>query len=629
MTNSDLHRLAEIVRQETGNLVQEKNYPMLESRIRGHLLKLQIKNISEYWTYFEKNERQEREIILSLMTTHYTFFFREFAHFEVLESWIEKELPNLKERYLKNKLPVKIWSAACSRGQEPYSIASFLETHLWRKHQIPYEILATDIDQQSINFAKNGVYPLKEVNTVPHIYLEGCWKKGTGDVKNFSAAHPNIRSKIKFDVLNLFDMDAFIGNQKFDVVFCRNVFIYFSEDNVEKVAHNLMQHLNDSGLLISGMSESLRFQSWKYPTVGPSCYQKRIEPSVATKTPAPAAATKTTPTPVLAPTFTPRPEPVVDAGYSVLCVDDSSTIQVLMKKIFSQDSNCKNIDKALNGREAFEKLQQGKYDLITLDIHMPEVSGIEFLEKYYDKKKHPPVLMVSSVNRTDIELATKSLQLGAFDYVEKPAMNNLQKSSEEILNKAKLALKSRTLPAVAAVGDFDESIAQKIVVPDASMCLRVVLASAESKEKLKQIIKSQLNEYRSPGLLVLWKEPAESHIASEISEWSNRQLVILKDNNHSFFKPNTIYLAKNELNHLILQKVNANSVSLQVLRKEETALVELKKMNNLQVLLDESIESYQMFFEARHGVKVSDITPATSFSSLSVEFFAKLRKAVA
>lgn len=624
MTRDDLHRLADIVREETGNLIQEKNYPMLESRIRGHLLKLQLKSMNEYWEYFEKHERQEREIILSLMTTHYTFFFREFAHFEVLDKWIDQNIDKIRQRYAQNKQPMRIWSAACSRGQEPYSIATFLETHLWKKYQVGYEILATDIDQQSVNFAKNGVYPLKEVNTIPHVYLEGCWRKGTGDVKDYSAAHPNIRAKIKFDALNLFDMDTYIGNQKFDIIFCRNVFIYFSDENVEKVAHNLMRHLNDDGILISGMSESLRFTSWKYPSVGPSCYQKQVAAPAPILNPGVSPALKVVPKTAPEPLATPESE-----GYMVLCVDDSSTIQDLMKKIFSQDPNCRKVDTALNGREAHEKLQQGKYDLITLDIHMPEVTGIEFLEKFYDKKKHPPVLMVSSVNRTDVELATKSLQLGAFDYVEKPAMNNLQKSTEEILSKTKLALKAKSLPKVEAVGDFDQSIAQKIVVPDASMCLRIVMASPENKDKLKQIVTSQLNEYRSPALLILWKESNETHIASEISEWTKRQLVILKDNNHNFFKPNAIYLVKNELNHLILQKVNANSVSFQVLRKEETALVELKKMSNLQVLLDESISSYQPFFEARHGVKVSDITPATSFSSLSVEFFAKLRKAAA
>lgn len=612
LTTADLQKLAEIVREETGNMVQEKNYPMLESRIRGHLLKLQIKNMSQYWQYFEQHEKEEREIILSLMTTHYTFFFREFAHFEVLEEWIEKELPQIKERYLTTKTPVRVWSAACSRGQEPYSLAMFLEVHLLKKHQIPYEILATDIDQQSVNYAKNGVYPIKEINTIPHLYLEGSWKKGTGDIKDYSAAHSKIRERIKFDAVNLFEMDAYIGNQKFDIIFCRNVFIYFSEENVEKVAHNLMRHLNDSGLLISGMSENLRFDSWKYPTVGPSSYQKRLT----------QLTPLTQPKPLTQPAVS-----LVTAKYKVLCVDDSSTIQVLMKKIFADDPNCEKIETALNGREAREKLDQGQYDLITLDIHMPEVTGIEFLEKLYNKKKDPPVIMVSSVNRTDLELATKSLQLGAFDYVEKPAMNNLQKSSQEILSKAKLALKSKVLPVASAVTDFDQSISQKIVVPDASQCLRIVLAGPESKNKLKQIITSQLNEYRSPGLLILWKETTESHIASEIGEWTQRQLVILKDSNQSFFKPNTIYLSKDDMDHSILEKMKLNSVSLQVLRKKEKALSELKKVSTLQVLLDESIGNYQVFFEARHGIKVSDITPATSFSSLSVEFFAKLRKA--
>ncbi len=99
LSKVDIQKLAQIVRDETGIQVLEKNYSMLESRIRSHIIKLGLSSMEEYWSHFQANEKSERDLLQSLMTTHYTFFFREYAHFEVLEKWISEELPRLRERF--------------------------------------------------------------------------------------------------------------------------------------------------------------------------------------------------------------------------------------------------------------------------------------------------------------------------------------------------------------------------------------------------------------------------------------------------------------------------------------------------------------------------------------------------
>ena len=620
LTKEDLLRLAQVVRDETGNQVQEKNFPMLESRIRSHILKLGLGSIDDYWAHFQENEKQERELLQSLMTTHYTFFFREYAHFEILERWIVDESEKLKARFEKTKEPVRVWSAACSRGQEVYSLAMFLEFNLLKKYGIPFEVIGTDIDSESVAFAKNGVYSIQEVNTIAQMYLNGYWKRGTGPIKDFAAVHPNLKSKTHFEPLNLFEISSWKNQKKFDVIFCRNVFIYFSEENVKKVALDLSKKLEPRGLLVSGVSEPLRFSNWPLKLVGPSCYQNLGADQKGEPSQAPKANGKTA-------TGVSIAKPIENSKYRVLCVDDSTTIQTLIKKIFSTDPSCERVDVAANGKEARVKLDSGKYDLITLDIHMPEVNGIEFLERLYQKKSDPPVLMISSVNRTDIELATKSISLGAFDYVEKPAMNNLQKSTDEILTKAKMALRIKSKSEDQSVGNFDASISQQIVVPDASQCLRIIVASSESKKLLEQVVRGQKNEYRSPALLVLWHQGTEN-IESELLTWTNRQIISLKDA-HQILKPNCVYLAKEELHKDALLNIKAKSISLQVLGQKITDLTTLKKFASIQVLLDESIGDFQGTFERQQGLKISDITPATSFPSLSVEFFANLRKAAA
>lgn len=617
---ADIERLVQIVQELTGNQVQEKNYSMLESRLRSRLIKLGLSNTREYWSYFAEHEHAERQVLQGLMTTHYTFFFREYAHFEALEQWIETEAPRLKARHAKDGTPLRLWSAACSRGQEAYSLAMFLQVGLTQRYGVPFEILGTDIDAESVEYARNGVYPIKEVNTIPHHFLT-FWKKGTGAIKDFAAVHPKLRERTKFDKQNLLELHTFPQSQKFDVIFARNVFIYFSEENVQKIALDLSNHLNENGLFISGISEPLRFDNWKLVSVGPSCYQK-MPPVDAKAAPAhvPGGA------PASPPASIPPPQ---QARYHVLCVDDSPTIQTLIKKIFSEDPLCEKVSVANNGKEAREKLDNGKYDLITLDIHMPIMGGVEFLETQYRKKVDPPVLMVSSVNRTDVDLATKSLALGAFDYVEKPAMNNLKKSVDEILTKAKMALRSRhQIEAVVNAEEFDKSISQKIVVPDASICLRWVRGASTHAHLIEAVIKGQGHEYRSPALVVCVPDDLATGMESLVLGWTQRTVSRIRPGDH-FLKPNQIYICPESLESAAVEKLKVNNLSLQLLAEPKGDLKHFARFQDTQVLVDESIAPTAQNILTRSGLIVSDITPATSFASLSLEYFAKLRKAKA
>lgn len=613
MKQNDFQRLAQIVREETGNKVQEKNYPMLESRLRNHILKLGFDDIIQYWDHFAKNEKEEREILKSMMTTHYTFFFREFIHFENLERWIDAEAARLKERFQQTREPVRVWSAACSRGQEVYSLAMFLEHALVKKLGIPFEITGSDIDQNSVNIAKNGVYPIQEVNTIPQMYLAEHWRRGTGHIKDYAAVHPALKAKTHFQALNLLDMKAF--NNTFDVIFCRNVFIYFTDADVKKIALSLADRLKPGGFFASGISEPIRFQEWPLKSLGPSVYRKVIgTPDVKEKTAVlnRTVAQPSLQTPVLAPT------------YRVLCVDDSPVIQKLIEKVYGADPMCTQVEFAANGEEARKMLDSKKFDVITLDIHMPVCGGIEFLERLYNLKNDPPVLMVSSVNRTDIDLATKSISLGAFDYIEKPAMNKLAQSSAEILTKTQMALRAgKTARTVAKTG-FDQSIGQKIVVPDASQCARLVVTSEQSLPQLEAIVRGQKSEYRSPALVIVHDnfQDLEKHVLQfsplTVTNYRGGKLTL---------HPNVIYLVDKAKVEQTVEAFLEKSVSMQVLHDCGVDFSAFKRCRRLQLLVDESAASKFKNIEHSYGLKISDVTPATSFASLSLEYFAKLRKA--
>ncbi len=626
-TKVDLERIAKIVKEETGNNVQEKNYSMLESRLKARMLKLSLPNVTSYWDYFAKHEVEERQHLQSLMTTHYTFFFRESIHFEQLEKWVDQNAEMLKKRFLEKKTPVRVWSAACSRGQEVYSLAMYLEFALQKKYNIPFEVLGTDIDGESVEYAKNGVYSIKEVNTIPQKYLNGYWRKGTGEIKEFAAVHPNLRAKTKFQTMNLLDEKTYPTGEKFDVIFVRNVFIYFTEEHVKKIALSLKEKLSDGGLFVSGLSEPLRFEGWNMESIAPSTYTT-LGASAKVIPLTPAGATQVVSAEVAA--------PVVAAAqkYRVLCVDDSSTIQVVMKKIFSQDPNCLEVVSAMNGQEARTKLDQSKFDVITLDIHMPVMGGIEFLEQAYKRNIDPPVLMISSVNRTDADLATKALSLGAFDYIEKPAMNNLQKSIDEIHTKARMAIRSRDTSnaaptqIVAATEDFNKSISQKIVVPDASQCLRWVKCDQSSMMQLEPIVKLLNAELRSPAMVVCVPSAYLLSVSDKVMSWTSRKVERFADSK-GFLRPNTVYVCDEAQESSLVASLKIKNFSLQILAMPTTDLTCFKSFGNIQVLIDESIGKNSDNIVAKSRLQVSDICPSTSFISLSLEFFANLRKSTA
>lgn len=610
----DILRLAGVVREVTGNSIDEKNFSMLESRMQGHLMKLGLQSMQEYWEYFSAHERTERETLQGLMTTHYTYFFRESAHFEALQSWINTESQRLKDRFKLSQRPVRVWSAACSRGQEVYSLASFLEVHLFQKWGVPFEVIGTDIDPDSVSYAKNGVYPLKEVNTIPRAYLQGFWRKGTGTIKDFAAVHPKVKSRVRFATLNLLEVKSWAERESFDVIFCRNVFIYFTPDKVKNIALSMIQRLDARGLFVSGMSEPMRFDGWELQSVGPSCYQRRL------KEPPEAPVARSS-----------GGKPAAEKKYRVLCVDDSTTIQMLMRKIFSQDLLCEKVDVAGNGREARLKLDAGSYDLITLDIHMPEVSGLDFLEKLYKKESDPPVLMVSSVNRVDMDLASKALNLGAFDYVEKPALNNLQQSAEEILTKAKMAIKGGPSQKTGDLGSFEASIGRSMTAVEPTNCLRVIFASELTKTSLQQIIKEQESDSLLPATLIVADgEDFLRHLETNLRSWSRRPVSFVLSPKH-VMKPGQYGVVKSTLAPELFRSLKQNTLSLQIL--DERSFLQCgyrwAGSGSLQLLVEESLAGKVDSLETASALKVSDITPATSFFSLSREFFAKIRGAAA
>ena len=267
--DEDFRFFQELVFNLAGITLSEKKRDLLLTRLGSYLRNKEFKDYTDYRHYLEKlpEDHVEWQALINLFTTNKTDFFREIAHFKYIENklipyWISS-----------NKKEVKIWSAACSTGEEPYSLAMFLEQKL--PSNIKYTIYASDIDTNVLSKAKNAVYNMTKEEEIPESFRKDSIQYGKETIKEWFRIKPHLKNKIKFFSHNLVD-DALPDDEKFDLILCRNVMIYFSRQVIEQVAIKLYKSCMDGGELFIGHSESLQNTETSWVLSVPSVYAKKI-----------------------------------------------------------------------------------------------------------------------------------------------------------------------------------------------------------------------------------------------------------------------------------------------------------------------------------------------------------------
>ncbi len=274
----------------TGVQLGEKQASLVFSRLSKHLRNLGGISAHQYWEYLTTHEAEEIPVLISLLTTHHTFFFREQVHFEYLEQDLPRLIKAIKESGRTN---LRVWCAACSHGQEGYSIAMFLDYHLKQLGSgLTYKITFSDVDQESVRIAGNGIYRNDELNRVPLTYRSNHWSRGTGKVADFSRIKGKISQNCEFKVINLLELDRLQVREAYDIIFVRNVFIYFTSTEIERITNNLIKHLAPHGLLFIGVSESLMGLNIPVDHIGKSIYQFPQKQGENTKPSATSVQTK-------------------------------------------------------------------------------------------------------------------------------------------------------------------------------------------------------------------------------------------------------------------------------------------------------------------------------------------------
>jgi chemotaxis protein methyltransferase CheR len=412
--NSLIRDVAVAISKETGNIMGEKQFPMIESRMKRRCSELKITSPSDYKRYWSQHQTEENKHLIGLLTTHFTSFFREFSHFE----WIAKELPTIVAHAKKEgRSTIKIWSAASSKGQEVWSLCMWLQFHLPKiDPTMNWQVVGSDIDPVSVKEGENAVYHRRELETAPRHLWEGYWVKGKGEISDWYKIKSELKTRARFQTMNLLNVQI---NEKFDIILCRNVLIYFDRENQENIARSLLKQLTPEGTLITGMSESLSGFGLPIRGVSPSVYK----PQSATVIPLPVKATTTSTLEI--------PKPL-----KVFCIDDSPTVLTILKKILKAP-DFEVIGFASNGQEAIEKLHTLKPDVITLDLHMPVMDGPTFL-KQSEIAKRIPVIVVSSVGREHAPVMNQLSGSGVSDFVEKPTLANINEIGDELVQKLRM-----------------------------------------------------------------------------------------------------------------------------------------------------------------------------------------------
>jgi chemotaxis protein methyltransferase CheR len=266
ITDENFEILRSIVYRETGIRLTDLKKSLLQSRLLRRLRALGLVSYSEYTDYIRDNYDSEIMDFINAVTTNKTEFFRENQHFVFMK---EVALPELEKKERKH---IRIWSAGCSTGEEPYSIAIILNEYF--QSNIPdVKILATDIDTQVLEKGLQGIYTQEQLADMDRSYKIQYFEPVLIDGKQKFRVKDKLKDLIVFKRLNFLD-EAYPMKGKFEIIFCRNVVIYFDKPTQKKLFQRFYHYLSDDGYLCVGHSENLSGISESFQHIGRTVYRK-------------------------------------------------------------------------------------------------------------------------------------------------------------------------------------------------------------------------------------------------------------------------------------------------------------------------------------------------------------------
>jgi chemotaxis protein methyltransferase CheR len=271
ISNSDFGRLRSLIYAQSGITLTPEKKTMLELRIKRRVRSLDLSSFADYCNYLfgPRGHKDELVHLLDVVSTNKTDFFREPEHFDFL---IQKAVPDLTARNPSGRF-LMVWSAGCSTGEEPYTLAMVLHEYGLAHPGFRFRVLATDLSTTVLEKAERGIFNTEVVRPVSPELKRKYFMRSRDRNSDLTRVVPELRKLVEFRRLNFMDAD-FGLSQKADIIFCRNVIIYFDQQTQEKIIQKLAHQLLPGGYLFVGHSETLHDMDLPLTPVAPALYRK-------------------------------------------------------------------------------------------------------------------------------------------------------------------------------------------------------------------------------------------------------------------------------------------------------------------------------------------------------------------
>ncbi len=269
LSDAEFEKLSNFIYTRYGIKMPPVKKIMLQSRLQKRLKALKIYSFKDYVNYVFSKEGSEEVIhMMDVVSTNKTDFFREPTHFDFLK---QTALPELYNQNIRN---LKVWSAGCSSGQEVYTLAIVLSEFAEKNQGFDFSILGTDISTQMLKKAYNAIYPEHEVAMIPLEIKRKYMLKSKDPQKKLIRINKKLRQKTKYMRLNFMD-ENYPVTEKYDIIFCRNVLIYFDRETQEKVINKLCRHLKPDGYFFLGHSETITNIDVPLKQIKPTIFKRK------------------------------------------------------------------------------------------------------------------------------------------------------------------------------------------------------------------------------------------------------------------------------------------------------------------------------------------------------------------
>jgi len=271
--DAEFEFIRHVIGENAGIVLGPNKRQLVQGRLARRLRELHLPSYEAYCEHVRNSGPEELVGLINAITTNVTSFFRENHHFEALTSYM---LPEAMQRNRQSRR-IRIWSAGCSSGEEPYCIAMVAREVLPAGQKWDLKILATDIDSEMVATAQRGIYPLDRLASVSPERLRRHFRKGTGQHEGTAKVQPDVAQLISFRTLNL--MHTWPMSGPFDIIFCRNVMIYFDQATRERLVNRFSDILAPDGYLCLGHSESIHGTGGPLRLVGKTIYRRTGAPN--------------------------------------------------------------------------------------------------------------------------------------------------------------------------------------------------------------------------------------------------------------------------------------------------------------------------------------------------------------